>query len=56
MTLLDHLFALILLVGLAVSAAWNSAPRNIARLARRIAADPNARTNEYLWTIAIEWA
>ena len=55
MILLDHLFALILLVGLAVSAAWNSAPRNIARLARRIAADPNARANEYLWTIAIEW-
>ena len=55
MTLFDHLFALILLVGLAVSAAWNSAPRNIARLARRIAADPNARANEYLWTIAIEW-
>ena len=29
--------------------------RNIARLARRIATDPNARTNEYLWMIAIEW-
>ena len=53
MTLLDHLFALILLVGLAVSAAWNA--WNMARLARRIADDPNARTNEYLWTIAIEW-
>ena len=45
MTLLDHLFALILLVGLALSAAWNA--WNVARLARRIAADPNARTNEY---------
>ena len=55
MTLLDHLFALILLVGIAASAAWNSAAWNIARLARRIAADPNARTHEYLWTIAIEW-
>ena len=53
MTLFDHLFALMLLVGLAVWSAWNA--RNIARLARRIAADPNARTNEYLWTIAIEW-
>ena len=50
MTLLDHLFALILLVGLAGSAAWNK-----ARVARRIAAAPSARTNEYLWTIAIEW-
>ena len=55
MTLLDHLFALTLLVGLAVSAAWNAAAMNPARLARRIAADPNARTNEYLWTIAMEW-
>ena len=45
MTLLDHLFALILLIGLAVWVAWNA--RNIARLARRIATDPNARTNEY---------
>ena len=53
MTLLDHLFALILVVGLAVSVAWNA--RNIARLARRIATDPNARTNEYLWMIAMEW-
>ena len=32
MTLFDHLFALILLVGLAVSAAWNK-----ARVMRRIA-------------------
>jgi hypothetical protein len=55
MTLLDHLFALIFLVGLPVWGAWNSTARNIARLARRIAADPNARTNEYLWTIAMEW-
>jgi CAAX protease family protein len=55
MTLLDHLFALILLVGFPVWGAWNSTARNIARLARRIAADPNARTNEYLWTIAMEW-
>ena len=55
MTLLDHLFALILLVGLAALSAWNAAASNIARLARRIAADPNARTNEYLWTIAMEW-
>ena len=55
MTLLDHLFALILLVGYPVWAARNSAARHIARLARRIAADPNARTNEYLWTIAMEW-
>ena len=55
MTLLDHLFALILLVGVAVWSAWNSTASNIARLARRIAADPNARTNEYLWTIAMEW-
>ena len=55
MTLLDHLFALILLVGLSVWGAWNSTARNIERLARRIAADPNARTNEYLWTIAMEW-
>jgi membrane protease YdiL (CAAX protease family) len=54
-TLLDHLFALILLVGVPVWGAWNSTARNIARLARRIAADPNARTNEYLWTIAMEW-
>ena len=53
MTLFDHLFALILLVGLAVWSAWNA--RNVARLARRIAADPNARTNEYLWTMAMEW-
>ena len=55
MTLLDHLFALIFLVGFPVWGAWNSTARNIARLARRIAADPNARTNEYLWTIATEW-
>ena len=55
MTLLDHLFVLILLVGLPVWSAWNSTAWNIARLARRIAADPNARTNEYLWTIAMEW-
>ena len=53
MTLFDHLFALILLVGLAVWSAWNA--RHVARLARRIAADPNARTKEYLWTIAMEW-
>jgi uncharacterized protein len=53
MTLFDHLFALLLLVGLAVWSAWNA--RNVARLARRIAADPNARTNEYVWTIAMEW-
>ena len=46
MTLLDHLFALTLVVGLAVSAAWNAAAMNTGRLARRIAADPNARTNE----------
>ena len=55
MTLLDHLFAFILLVGLAAWSAWNATAGNIARLARRIAADPNARTNEYLWTIAMEW-
>ena len=55
MTLLDHLFALILLVGLAMWGAWNSRARNIARLARRIAADPNARANKDLWTIAMEW-
>ena len=55
MTFLDHLFALILLVGLPVWGAWNSTARNIERLARRIAVDPNARTNEYLWTIAMEW-
>ncbi len=53
MTFFDHLFALILLVGVAVWSAWNA--RNVARLARRIAADPNARTNEYLWTIVMEW-
>ena len=56
MTLLDHLFALILLVGLPVWGAWNSTARNIARLQRRIATDPNARTNEYFWTIAMEWS
>jgi membrane protease YdiL (CAAX protease family) len=55
MTLVDHLFPLILLVGLPAWAARNSSAWNIARLARRIAADPNARTNEYLWTIAMEW-
>ena len=55
MTLLDHVFALILLVGLAVWGARKSTARNIARLARRIAGDPNARTNEYCWTIAMEW-
>jgi membrane protease YdiL (CAAX protease family) len=55
MSLLDHVFALILLVGLAMWGARNSTARHIARLARRIAADPNARTNEYLWTIAMEW-
>ena len=55
MTPLDHLFALILLAGLAAVGAWNSTERRIARLARRIAADPNARTKEYLWTIAMEW-
>ena len=48
MTLLDHLFALILLVGFPVWSARNSAAWNIARLARRIAADPKARTNVYL--------
>jgi membrane protease YdiL (CAAX protease family) len=53
MTLFDHLFALILLVGLPVWSAWNA--RNVARLARRIAVNPNARMNEYLWTIAMEW-
>ena len=55
MTLLDHLFALISLVGFPVWGAWNSTARNIARLARQIAADPSARTNEYFWTIAMEW-
>ena len=55
MTLLDHLFALLLLVGLAAWSAWNAAASNIARLARRLAADPNARTHEYLWTVAMEW-
>ena len=46
MTLLDHLFALIFLVGFPMWGAWNSTARNVARLARRIAADPNARTND----------
>ena len=55
MSLLDHVFAFILLVGLAVWGARNSTARHLARLARRIAADPNARTKEYLWTIAMEW-
>jgi membrane protease YdiL (CAAX protease family) len=55
MTLFDHLFAFVLLVGLAAFAGWNSSAGKIARLARRIATDPNARTNEYLFTIAMEW-
>ena len=55
MTLLDHLFAIILLVGLPAWAARNSSAPRVARLAERIAADPAARTNEYLWTIGIEW-
>jgi membrane protease YdiL (CAAX protease family) len=56
MTLFDHLFALILLLGIMVFGAWNSSASKLARLARRIADDPRARTNEYLWTIAFEWS
>ena len=52
MTGFDHLFALLLLIGLPAYAAWE-----VPQLARRVVADPvHARTNEYRLTIALQWA
>jgi membrane protease YdiL (CAAX protease family) len=51
-TWFDHLFVLALLIGLPAYAAWE-----VPRLARRLEADPAyARTKDYLWTIALQWA
>jgi membrane protease YdiL (CAAX protease family) len=51
MTAFDHVLAFALAVGFPAHAAWT-----VPRLAQRIAADPvNARTNEYIWTMALEW-
>ena len=51
MTWFDHLLILALLIGLPAHAAWH-----VPRLARRVAMDPaHARTNDYLWTIALQW-
>jgi CAAX protease family protein len=50
-TWFDHLFALALIVGLPAYAAWD-----VRQLTRRVETDPlNARTNDYLWTIALQW-
>lgn len=52
MTWFDHLFALVLLIGLPAYAAWD-----VPRLSRRVESDPaNARTNDYVLTIALQWA
>jgi membrane protease YdiL (CAAX protease family) len=51
MTIWDHLLALVLVLVLPAYTAWD-----MPRLAQRIAADPmNARTNAYIWDIAIQW-
>ena len=51
MTWFDHLFVLTLLVGLPAYAAWD-----VSRLARRVASDPlDARTSDYLFTMALQW-
>jgi len=51
MTLIDHLFALVLIVGLPVFATWHA-----THLIRRVTRDPaNTRTPDYLLTIAIQW-
>jgi len=50
--LFDHLLSLFLVV---LSPAWVAWDR--PRFARRVAADPvNARTKEYIWHIASQWA
>jgi membrane protease YdiL (CAAX protease family) len=50
-TAFDHLLAVVLLLVLPALSAWD-----MPRLGRRIAADPlNARTNAYLWNMAILW-
>jgi membrane protease YdiL (CAAX protease family) len=50
-TAFDHALTLALAVILPAYAAWA-----VPRLARRVAADPvNARTREYLWSIALWW-
>jgi membrane protease YdiL (CAAX protease family) len=52
MTWFDHLLALTLVVGLPAYAAWET-PRLEQRVAIGVA---HARTSEYVWTMAIEWA
>ena len=52
MTWFDHLFAVTLLLGLPAYAAWH-----VTRLARRVEADtPDARVQDYLWTIVLQWS
>lgn len=51
MTAFDHALTLALAVILPAYAAWD-----VPRLAQRVAADPvNARTRDYIWSIAIQW-
>ena len=51
MTTFDHLLAFVLVLVLPALSVWD-----VPRRARRIAADPlNARTNDYLWNMAIMW-
>jgi membrane protease YdiL (CAAX protease family) len=51
MTLVDHLFALALVVGLPLFAAWHA-----SHFRQRIARDPaTTRTPDYLLTMAIQW-
>ena len=51
MTAFDHALTLTLAVILPAYAAWD-----VPRLAQRVAADPvNARTRDYIWSIAIQW-
>lgn len=51
MIALDHVLTLVMAVVLPAYAAWD-----VPRLARRVAADPvNARTREYLLSVAIQW-
>jgi uncharacterized protein len=50
-TAFDHALTLALAVILPAYAAWD-----VPRLAQRVAADPvNARTKDYIWSMAIQW-
>ncbi len=51
MTSIDHVFAVLFVVGLPAYAAWE-----FPRMARQLEAGvPSARASEYAWTMAIQW-